>query len=40
MSESVSLLLAILFPVLAGTALLVVRKKDDRKKILAYVGVV
>ena len=40
MSESVSLLLAILFPVLAGTALLVVRKKDDRKKMLAYVGVV
>ena len=40
MSESVSLLLAILFPVLAGTALLVVRKKDDRKIILAYVGVV
>lgn len=39
MSESVSLLAAILFPVLAGTVLLFLKKTDNRKKILTYVGI-
>lgn len=40
MSESVSLLLAILFPVFAGTVLLFLKEPKDRRKILTYVGVV
>lgn len=40
MNESVSLLAAILFPVFAGTLLLFMKKMDNRKKILTYVGIV
>lgn len=39
MNESVSLLAVILFPVLAGTILLFLKKTDNRKKVLTYVGI-
>ena len=39
MNESVSLLAAILFPVFSGTILLFLKKADNRKKILTYVGI-
>lgn len=39
MSESVSLLAAILFPIFSGMILLFLKKMDSRKKILTYVGI-
>lgn len=39
MNESVSLLAAILFPVLSGAILLFLKKMDSRKKLLTYVGI-
>ena len=39
MNESVSLLAAILFPILSGMILLFLKKMDSRKKILTYVGI-
>ena len=39
MNESVSLLAAILFPVLSGAVLLLWKKVNDRRKVLIYAGI-